>query len=379
MKKNEISLKKIAAYAGVVFISVLLALFFIGTDVLQFFGYKTDPYTIAVVNGEKIHRFDYNRYRDSRFRDVKSEKMDDLILNNYIYEVLLLQKARKSGFSASDDRISQSIKNIPGLIDPNTGKFDRERFQILLERNHLSITELYRLMQNDIIKETFLGFLKMGIAVAPEDVRQESASRSSRVQIQYAYISNADLRKRLSGEIAVSDNEVSGEMAKNKSEIKDPRTDRERIRKKLEDKKFDQARRVIISGINALSLKGGSFAEASAMLKGTVGASNVFTIGEAVKEGKPGGQPIEAINNSKIFYEDCLSLEKNSTSRVIESMSGLYIYTPVMKNISKAPVPQGEIDSLSKYMEYESFRTMADGLMMKIQSESKITKNLKTD
>ncbi|MCU0846680.1 MAG: SurA N-terminal domain-containing protein [Spirochaetes bacterium] len=379
MKKNEITLKKIAAYAGVVFISVLLTLFFIGTDVLQFFGYKTDPYTIAVVNGEKIHRFDYNRYRDSRFRDVKSEKMDDLILNNYIYEVLLLQKARKSGFSASDDRISQSIKNIPGLIDPNTGKFDRERFQILLERNHLSITELYRLMQNDIIKETFLGFLKMGIAVSHEDVRQESASRSSRVQIQYAYISNADLRKRLSGEIAVSDDEVSREMAKNKSEIKDPRTDRERIRKKLEDKKFDQSRRVIISGINAISLKGGSFAEASALLRGTVGASSVFTIGEVVKEGKPGGQPIDAINNSKIFYEDCLSLETNSTSRVIESMSGLYIYTPIQKNISKGPVPQNEIDSLSKYMEYESFRTMADALMMKIQSESKIIKNLKTD
>ena len=54
----------------------------------------------------------------------------------------------------------------------------------------------------------------------------------------------------------VTDAEIAAEMAKNRGEVKDPTTDRERIRKKLESAKIGAIKKDIIDKINAIALKG---------------------------------------------------------------------------------------------------------------------------
>ncbi len=369
---------KIVSYAITGFFVLIIVISFGMPDFISRMG--LDQSVIAIVNGEKVDRYDYLRYRDSRFGDMRGDgKMDEMILNYYINDVLLLQEARKTGFYVSDEAVKEYILNIPGLRDQSTGALDAERLNYFLERTNFSFNDFQKTIRKDLLRERYFQFIRMGLAVPSDEVTAEMAADSSRAQIKYAFLSTMALQAMLGEQARVTDAEVSAEIEKNKKEIKDPTTDRERIRKKLETSKMARLKKEIVDRVNAIALKGGSFDEAQAVLKGNVAMSRIFKAGENITDDR--GQPISSINSSRLFLEEFIQLAENRSSRVISADSGLYIYTPVLKDIRKEAQPGREKDraAIASRLEQEGIRMLSSNMMQKLYENSKIIKNLKTD
>jgi hypothetical protein len=217
----------------------------------------------------------------------------------------------------------------------------------------------------------------MGIAVPAEEVQAEYQARNSRIQVRYSFLSSMDIQNQYAARTAVTDAEISAEMDKNKSEIKDPKTDRERIRKKLEASKLSAIKKGIIDKVNAIALKGGSFDEAQGVLRGNVSISKIFKVGDPLTDER--GQPVSSINNSKIYLDEFMGLGVNKSSRIITAESGLYIYTPALKDIKKDEAAGKEYAAIAANLEQENLRMIMGNLMQKMYEKAKIIKNLKTD
>jgi len=367
---------KIVSYAVTGFFVLIIVISFGMPDFISRMG--LDQTAIAYVNGEKVDRLDYLRYRDSRFGDMRGEKkMDAMILSYFINDVLLLQDARKAGFSVSDDAVKDYILNIPGLKDPATGTLNAERLNIFLERVNISFNDLQKTIRRDLLRDRYLQFLRMGVAVPSSEVDAEYRAVNSRIQVKYSYLSAMDMKRMFAAETAVSDAEITAEMEKNKKEVKDPTTDRDRIKKKLESAKLAGIKKKIIDRVNAIALQGGSFDEAQAVLRGTVTLSKMFKAGERLTDDR--NQPVTGLNNSKIFLEDFMEIGQNKSSRIISSDSGMYIFTPVVKDIKKDDVLEKDRAAIAGGLEQESVRMITGNLMQKLYEGSKIVKNLKTD
>ncbi|HNW27206.1 MAG TPA: SurA N-terminal domain-containing protein [Spirochaetota bacterium] len=367
---------KIVSYAVTGFFVMIIVISFGMPDFISRMG--LDQTAIAYVNGEKVDRLDYLRYRDSRFGDMRGEKnMDAMILSYFINDVLLLQDARKAGFSVSDEAVKDYILNIPGLKDPATGTLNAERLNMFLERVNISFNDLQKTIRKDLLRDRYMQFLRMGVAVPSSEVISEYRAANSRIQVKYSYLSAMDMQKMFAAETAVTDAEIMAEMEKNKKEVKDPKTDRDRIKKKLESAKLARIKKDIIDRVNAIALKGGSFDEAQAVLKGNVTLSKIFRPGERLTDDR--GQPVTGLNNSKIFLEDFMEIGQNKSSRIISSDSGMYIFTPVVKDIKNDDVPEKDQAAIAGRLEQESVRMITGNLMQKLYEGSKIVKNLKTD
>jgi hypothetical protein len=367
---------KIVSYAITGFFVLIIVISFGMPDFISRMG--LDQSVVAIVNGENVSRFDFLRFRDSRFGDMRGDrKMDGMILSYFINDVLLLQDARKTGFFISDDAVKEYILNIPGLRDSDSGKLDAARLNYFLERANISFNDLQKTIRKDLLRERYIQFIRIGIAVPPEEVKAEYQARNSRLQVKYSFLSAMDIQRQHGGQTAVTDAEISAEMEKNKSEIKDPKTDRERIRKKLESSKLSGIKKNIIDKVNAIALKGGSFDEAQGVLRGNVALSKIFRAGDPCTDER--GQPVASINNSKIFLEEFMGLGENKTSRIITAESGLYIFTPVLKNLRTEAVPDKDYAAIAANLEQESFRMIMGNLMQKMYEKAKIIKNLKTD
>ncbi len=367
---------KIVSYAVTGFFVLIIVISFGMPDFISRMG--LDQTVVAIVNGEKVDRFDYLRYRDSRFGDMRGEKrMDAMILSYYINDVLLLQDARKTGFYVTDEAVKNYILNIPGLKDPATGTLNAERLNFFLERVNISFNDLQKTIRKDLLRDRYIQFVRMGVAVPSGEVKTEYRAANSRIQIKYSYLSAMDLQKMFPAETAITDAEISAEMEKNKKEVKDPKTDRDRIKKKLESARLAGIKKDIIERVNAIALKGGSFDEAQAVLKGNMALSKIFKAGERVTDDR--GQSIAGLNNSKIFLEDFMEIGENKSSRIISSDSGMYIFTPVQKDINKNDVPEKERATIAGNIEQESVRMITGNLMQKLYEGAKIVKNLKTD
>jgi hypothetical protein len=367
---------KIVSYAITGFFVLIIVISFGMPDFISRMG--LDQTVIAIVNGEKVSRYDFLRYRDSRFGDMRGDrKMDAMILSYYINDVLLLQEARRNGFYVSDDAVKEYILNIPGLRDANSGKLDAARLDYFLERANFSFNDLQKTIRKDVLRERYMQFLRMGIAVPAEEVQAEYQARNSRIQVRYSFLSSMDIQKQYAAQTAVTDAEISAEMDKNKSEIKDPKTDRERIRKKLEASKLSAIKKGIIDKVNAIALKGGSFDEAQGVLRGYVSLSKIFKVGDPLTDER--GQPVSSINNSKIYLDEFMGLGVNKSSRIITAESGLYIFTPVLKDIRKDEAAGKEYTAIASNLEQESLRMIMGNMMQKMYEKSKIIKNLKTD
>ncbi|HOD13350.1 MAG TPA: SurA N-terminal domain-containing protein [Spirochaetota bacterium] len=367
---------KIVSYTITGFFVLIIVISFGMPDFISRMG--LDQSSVAVVNGEKVDRYDFLRYRDSRFGDMRGdEKMDAMILSYYINDVLLLQEARRNGFFVTDNAIKEYILNIPGLRNPATGTIDKERLDFFLERINMSFLTLQKTVRKELLRGRFMQFIKMGVAVTPAEVAGEFAANNAALQVKYSALSSMELANMYRAGIAVTDAEITAEMAKNKSEVKDPITDRERVKKKLENARLSRFKKDIIDRIDAIAAKGGSFDEAQAVLKGKVALSKTFKPGDRVTDDK--GQAIAGINGSKIFLEGFMGLEENRTSRIINADSGLYIFTPVLKNIKRDAPSEKDYKMIADNLEQESMQMIQGNIMQKLYESAKIVKNLKTD
>ncbi len=370
---------KIAGYAIVGFFVLVIIISFGMPDFMSRLG--VDKSIVAVVNGEKVHHLDFLRYRNSvsqRVPDVNSKEMQHYILDSMIRYRLQLQKARELGMQVSDDRIKRVIREMPMFRD-ESGKFNRQYLNLFLDHHHLSLNDYYVMVREDLVNEEMVRMIQNGVGVSRDEIITRSAVDNSRLQIRYCYASNSELRKRWAESLRVSDAEVDGELAANRSEVKDPKTDRQRVKSKLEDRKFEAKKKEITGEIDRLSLEGGSFEKAAARLGGGVRISSVFKVGEPVREAGEKGNVLYSLSDSPLFIGDCLSLKSGSSSRVISSFDGLYVFTPLLKDVPLREPAAAQYEAVEMKLRNDKTNAVYINMMTVFLEKSKVSKNLNFD
>ena len=369
----------ISKYVGYFLIGFFLFIIILSFGMPDVTGCGNDRYSIAVVNGQKVNTLDFLRYRDTKFAQFKNQKMDSFILDNYILETMLIQKAEKTGFKITEDRISRYVKNSPEFKNPSTGKFDPEYFQAILRNNRLDLTEFEKLIRRDFTLNDYKFFLGIGGASSKDDILTKLIVDNSSLQIQYSFLSTEELRKKYKTETTVTDAEVDNEIKSNNVKISDPTTDRDRIRRQIEDKKLEKIKNDIAEKINAVAASQGSFSAANSILNGKVAKTSKFKIGEPVKTDEKEPKLIAALNNSSIFTDKCLMLAKDKTSPAIINGTGIYIFSPSVKEIPSISTDTEAIKKAEDAGNYGSANMITRNLLKEMHEKSKIIKNLKTD
>jgi len=199
----------------------------------------------------------------------------------------------------------------------------------------------------------------------------------SKLQIKYAFLSNKEMRKRYRGRLTVTEQEIDDDLKKNKEEAKDPKTDRNRIKMKLENNKFSNIKNEIIRKIDAWAKDKNGFEQASAYLAGETSLSEEFKLGGQLKESGKDGRPLYFISNSPVFNKEFLSIEKGKTSKAIEGFDGIYIFTPVKKEIISNMPSAVEAKKISERLKQEASDALFMNFLSNLRDSSKITKNLK--
>jgi hypothetical protein len=278
----------------------------------------------------------------------------------------------------SDERVKRFIREIPAFQD-QSGAFNRQYFNRYLEHSHQSLQEFYKSMKMDIMNQDFGQMVRYGAGASPDELRAQAAIDASKIQVRYCYASNNELKARIKDRLAVSEDEVDAELKKNRSEVKDPKTDRERIRTALEDRKFEGEKKIILDEIEKLAREGKPFDVAAAALGGKTQNSAVFKIGEQMKEEGGKGTVLFALNESPVFMEDLLVLAEGKTSRAINSVEGVYVFTPLRREVALKPVAEKDAEALESRVMNEKANALMSASMMAFRENSKIQKYLRME
>lgn len=375
MFESKSPIVRIGAYIIIGFFTLIIVISFGMPDFMTKLG--MDDNVVAVINGEKIYRLDFVRYRDSMARQMPNtdkKEMQEMILSNLIMRRLILQKANDIGIKVSDERVNTNIKNF--FKDP-TGKFNKEYLNRYLDHYHQAFSDFFHMIKEDLIINEFRQMIFLGTGVSPEEIRADYSMDNSRFQIQYCFLSNVDLNNRFKDKISVTENEIDKELQNSKDEIKDPKTDRTRVKEKLEKRKLNILKNELIAKIDKLTDEKRSFAEAMSYLGGKVFFSNMFKAGDAVKEANDNGKIVYALNNSPVFNESFLLLGIGRTSKVVDSFDGLYVFTPVKNDFKLRDPSAKEYEKMENELLYQKNNSVFMSVMSSIRDKSKIIRNLK--
>lgn len=367
---------KIGGYIIIGFFSIIIIISFGMPNFMSKLG--MDDNVVAVVNGERIYRLDFLRYRDrlaERVENINKKEVQESILDSMIMRRLMLQKADDIGIEVSRSRVTRSIKEISAFKDEK-GRFNKELMERVLTHYHQGLEDFYLLVKEDIILNELRGLIFLGTGVAPDEVKTEYTADNSQLRIRYCYVTASDIDKRFKDKITITDKEVDEELLSSKEELKDPVTDRKRIREKLINRKLNEFRNELIEKVDRLALEKRPFNEAASVLRGKIFMSDDFKLGEPVKS-RDKGTILHSVYNSDVFKDSLLSLKPGVTSRVISSFDGLYVFTPVKKRISlEEPSPE-EYKKIESEILYQKNNSLYMSMLSSIRDESEIIKNLK--
>ena len=365
---------KVAGYIIVGFFVLIIIISFGMPDFLSRMGF--DQNTIAKVNGETIGYMDFIRYRDTHmFGKTEDPKQQQrMIIERMIQEKLLVQLAKKEGIVVTEKEIKNVIRT---RFSDTTGTFNEAFFKNFLDRFHMGLTDYYKYVENEIYIGKLQNLLLAGVSVTPLEIVTDYRVQNTKLKIQYAFLSNQEIAKRFAADTMVTDEEVDAELKKNPKELKDPKTDRQRIKEKLVNEKLEKIKQDIASKIDALAANGMPFVQAQAILKGVVSYSNEFKPGDLIREKDDKGRILYPLQESKIFQSDIFSLPQGITSRCIQGFDGLYIFTPVVRVIPDANVPDKEKQMIDQNLYYTKANALYISILTHLFEKSKIIRNQK--
>ena len=362
---------KVVLYIIIGFFSLILIISFGMPDFISRMG--LDKSIVAIINGEKIHVYDWIDFK--RGRKMGSIKgMEKYLFNQFINQRLTLQKLKEMGITVSDERIADYLINTYG---GKNKQLDIDLFSQQLKRANMNLSDLKKNIKNYFLFNTYDKMIEQGVSFTSADIVMEQVANNSEIIIKYAYISKRDLKKRYKNMLIVTDAEIKAEMKKNRRVVKDPKSDKKRIKRLLENKKFTKAKNKLIKEINSISKSKGSFNAANALLRGKVMLSRPFKPGEPVKSQGKKAQVVYSLNRSPIFISTCMNLGINTSSKVIESAVGFYLFSPIKKNIKKGTIDSKKLSQKIDRFKMTVNRSIQQKLMRRFIENSKIIKNLK--
>ena len=145
------------------------------------------------------------------------------------------------------------------------------------------------------------------------------------------------------------------------------------------DKKLEAIKEKIASQIDNYAQNGASFSSTASILNGKIFTSEAFKIGEKIKPVANEEGIISSIENSKIFINNIMTMPLNSSSSVISSNTGLYIFTPVERSVKENTKDPEINEKIKNNLAYDSINMITRNLVKNLNEKSKVRKNLKTD
>jgi peptidyl-prolyl cis-trans isomerase D len=116
-----------------------------------------------------------------------------------ITEKTIISEAQRMGFRATDQDVVDELQHGPysATFFPG-GKFiGQDAYENLLQQNELTPQQFEQDVKNQILFRKMRNLVTSSATVSDGDVRQEFEKRNTKVKFQYAYFSEADLRKQI--------------------------------------------------------------------------------------------------------------------------------------------------------------------------------------
>ena len=370
MKKTEYSIKQILSYIGIALISILLVIFFTATDIItSIITGGQDQHTIAKIDNEKIRSFDFQDYTRTYTNGKLDKKQVDSALNEYINMILENKQFQKDGYYISENRIGNFVRKL--FADPKTGKLNKSAFKRF--KQHTNYQKLFDIV---LLNIDFKSHLRMGVATSQNEIDNEFKIQNSKIKIKYSFLSNKDLKRKHLNKIKASNKEIKTELSKLKDK-KDLKKSRASIIKNIENKNLSLLKANITKDINVNAKKSGSFNKSASILKGTIKTTDVFQIGQTPKESGKKGKPLYQLSSATIYQNSLLNLKVGASSKAIQTTDGIYVITPLKKDVLDQKPSEEESKKIAMQLDYQKYRALQYNLATKLRTKSKIVKNLK--
>jgi hypothetical protein len=164
------------------------------------------------VNGETITYGEFSRALNQRveyFRGmlggkVSDEQLEQFHIREAVFQDLAQRKvlnqiAKKEGFYPSIDQIRDQILKMEEF--KKDGRFDKVLYKNILSANQYSPTRFEELIGQDIMEQSFRGFIGQLAYVSEEEVEKELKRVKERFKVKYVYLDNESARKLLPKEL----------------------------------------------------------------------------------------------------------------------------------------------------------------------------------
>ncbi len=188
---------KISGLVAIVFLGVIAVVFvFWGID----FGQSVQTYA-AKVDGESIPVETVRRAWQQRQSQLQQMLRDELppemvksqqtaLVNQFVQEALLKQRAEKFGYSVSDEELAAKVMEYPQFqVD---GKFSKDRYNALIRSSGLTETQFEAELQGGLLIDQLRNAVVESAFVAPYELDRRYALEKQEREIDYALIPAAD-------------------------------------------------------------------------------------------------------------------------------------------------------------------------------------------
>lgn len=371
-----ISLKKIVSYS---ILFLFLAIIIIAFTVPQYMNNSGENKNIiAVVNGETVYKIELNRFANNMLRQygMSVSQLNDQMMAQveqmFISSVLQRQLAKQQGIEVSDNRVKSKIREY--FTDQN-GVYSKKILEQQLKQNNMTYPQLHRDVESSIASSEFNKLLYYGNGASPDEIKYADIVKNSQFSFKYVYISNNKIRDLFKNKITVTEQEINKKMAENPDEIKDPKSDKARIRQTIFKEKLDKAKKDFITKINTAVESEKSLKAVADLTETEVKDSNVFKIGEKVTENNPKGRSLEELVTEDDFYDSFITLNSGAVSKVIEAGTGLYVFSPSEKNIVKNDLDDTLQDQYMSSISGEKVQASKNKIFTVFMEESTINRN----
>ena len=198
-------------------ILIVVAVSFISWGGYSFFREKKVTYA-AKVNSVTIEWREYQNALDKEVKQYRealgpsfSDKMveelhlKDKILDNLIDKILILQEAKRLGFSVSDEELRDTIESTPAFQE--NGQFDNRRYQWILRSNHLTPEEFEQGQRENLMISRAVNLIKLNEGkVSDGEVLDAYLFENERVNLAFLKIVPDSLKSQVhANEVEIKD------------------------------------------------------------------------------------------------------------------------------------------------------------------------------
>ncbi|MFW6054702.1 MAG: SurA N-terminal domain-containing protein [Thermodesulfobacteriota bacterium] len=221
-------IRKNAQSWGVKVLFGIIVLVFVFWGVGSFRGKQKS--TLATINDRELSTREFlNTYQqrlDSLRRqnqNLSSEQLQQMdfkrqVFDQMVNQMLLLQEAKRLGFSSSDAEISARIRSMEPFQEEKTQTFQMERYRALLQANRMTPAQFESDLGRDILTQKMLDTLSSSIQTDEEQARELFTYVTEKAKIEYILLTSDDFVDR----VDLSDQEISAYYQDHKDRFRQP-------------------------------------------------------------------------------------------------------------------------------------------------------------